>query len=97
MKVEDVRNVISSLPPAQMSPDVKQLQDDLIQVTRDLAGAGDVATGDVNPEDASGRAILAVQRASQNNMSEQVLSALPLMLYLCFLKHLWGLRLIPLL
>jgi hypothetical protein len=71
MKVEDVRNVISSLPPAQMSPDVKQLQDDLIQVTRDLAGAGDVATGDVNPEDASGRAILAVQRASQNNMSEQ--------------------------
>lgn len=71
MKVEDVRNVISSLPPAQMSPDVKQLQDDLIQVTRDLSGAGEVATGDVNPEDASGRAILAVQRASQNNMTEQ--------------------------
>ena len=71
MRVEDVRNVISSLPPAQMSPDVKQLQDDLIQVTRDLSGAGEVATGDVNPEDASGRAILAVQRASQNNMTEQ--------------------------
>ncbi len=71
MRVEDVRNVISSLPPAQMSPDVKQLQDDLIQVTRDLAGAGEVATGGVNPEDASGRAILAVQRASQNNMTEQ--------------------------
>jgi hypothetical protein len=71
MRVEDVKNVISSLPPAQMSPDVKQLQDDLIQVTRDLAGAGEVATGGVNPEDASGRAILAVQRASQNNMTEQ--------------------------
>lgn len=71
MRVEDVRNVISSLPPAQMSPDVKQLQDDLIQVTRDLSGAGEVATGGVNPEDASGRAILAVQRASQNNMTEQ--------------------------
>lgn len=71
MRVEDVKNVISSLPPAQMSPDVKQLQDDLIQVTRDLSGAGEVATGGVNPEDASGRAILAVQRASQNNMTEQ--------------------------
>lgn len=71
MTVEDVRNVISTLPPAQMSPDVKQLQDDLIQVTRDLAGAGEIATGNVNPEDASGKAILAVQRASQSNMTEQ--------------------------
>jgi hypothetical protein len=54
-----------------MSPDVKQLQEDLIQVTRDLAGAGDTATGAVNPEDASGRAILAVQQASQAPMTEQ--------------------------
>jgi hypothetical protein len=54
-----------------MSPDVKQLQEDLIQVTRDLAGAGDTATGQVNPESASGRAILAVQQASQAPMTEQ--------------------------
>jgi hypothetical protein len=54
-----------------MSPDVKQLQDDLIQVTRDLAGAGDTATGQVDPESASGRAILAVQQASQAPMTEQ--------------------------
>jgi hypothetical protein len=54
-----------------MSPDVKQLQDDLIQVTRDLAGAGDTATGQVNPEDASGRAILAVQQANRAPMTEQ--------------------------
>ena len=54
-----------------MSPDVKQLQEDLIQVTRDLAGAGDIATGQVNPEDASGRAILAVQQASMSPMTEQ--------------------------
>ena len=69
--VDDVAKVISTLPPAQMSPDVKQLQEDLIQVTRDLAGAGDIATGQVNPEDASGRAILAVQQASQSPMTEQ--------------------------
>lgn len=69
--VDDVRKTVTTLPPAQMSPDVKQLQDDLIQVTRDLAGAGDIATGQVNPETASGRAILAVQQASQAPMMEQ--------------------------
>lgn len=71
MSVDDVAKVISTLPPAQMSPDVKQLQEDLIQVTRDLAGAGEIATGQVNPEDASGRAILAVQQAAQSPMTEQ--------------------------
>ena len=69
--VEDVHKIVGTIQPAQMSPDVKQLQDDLIQVTRDLAGAGDIATGSVNPEDASGRAILAVQQASQSPMTEQ--------------------------
>jgi hypothetical protein len=69
--VDDVYKIVGTLPPAQMSPDVKQLQEDLIQVTRDLAGAGDTATGQVNPESASGRAILAVQQASQAPMTEQ--------------------------
>ena len=69
--VDDVNKVVGTIKPAQMSPDVKQLQDDLIQMTRDLAGAGDIATGNVNPEDASGRAILAVQQASQSPMTEQ--------------------------
>ena len=69
--VDDVHKIVGILPPAQMSPDVKQLQDDLIQVTRDLSGAGDTATGQVDPESASGRAILAVQQASQAPMTEQ--------------------------
>lgn len=69
--VDDVHKIVGTLPPAQMSPDVKQLQDDLIQITRDLAGAGDTATGQVDPESASGRAILAVQQASQAPMTEQ--------------------------
>lgn len=69
--VEDVHKIVGIIPPAQMSPDVKQLQDDLIEVTRVLAGAGDSATGQVNPESASGRAILAVQQASQAPMTEQ--------------------------
>ncbi len=69
--VDDVHKVVGTIPPAQMSPDVVKLQEDLINVTRDLAGAGDTATGQVNPESASGRAILAVQQASQAPMTEQ--------------------------
>lgn len=69
--VDDVHKIVGTIPPAQMSPDVKQLQDDLIQITRDLSGAGETATGEVDPESASGRAILAVQQASQAPMTEQ--------------------------
>lgn len=69
--IDDVRKAIGTLPPAQMSSDVKQLHDDLIQITRELAGAGDVATGTVNPETASGRAILTVLRASEAPVNEQ--------------------------
>lgn len=69
--VEDVHKIVGTLPPAQMSPDVVKLQEDLINMSRDLAGAGDTATGQVNPESASGRAILAVQQASQAPMTEQ--------------------------
>ncbi len=68
---DDVHKIVGTVPPAQMSPDVVKLEEDLINMSRDLAGAGDTATGAVNPEDASGRAILAVQQASQAPMTEQ--------------------------
>ena len=69
--VDDVHKVVGTIQPAQMSPDVVKLQEDLIQMTRELAGAGDTATGLVDAENASGRAILAVQQASQAPMTEQ--------------------------
>ena len=69
--VDDVHKVVGTIQPAQMSPDVVKLQEDLISVTRELAGAGDIATGQIDPESASGRAILAVQQASQAPMTEQ--------------------------
>ena len=69
--VDDVPKIVGTIPPATMSHDVVKLQEDLINVTRDLAGAGDTATGQVDPENASGRAILAVQQASQAPMTEQ--------------------------
>lgn len=72
MTVEDVNRVVGIVNPAQMSTDVEKLQNELVSLSRDLAGAGDVATGDVDPESASGRAILAVQQASQQPLVEQV-------------------------
>jgi hypothetical protein len=72
MAVDDVAKVFTNVPPAQMSPDVEKVQNELIQVSRDLAGAGDIATGDVNPESASGKAILAVQQAAQQPLVEQL-------------------------
>ncbi|MBP3920786.1 MAG: hypothetical protein J6D28_04400, partial [Bacilli bacterium] len=72
ISVDDVAKIFAYVNPAQMSPDVKALQEELIQSTRELAGAGDIATGQVNPESASGRAILAVQQASQQPLTEHL-------------------------
>lgn len=72
MTVEDVSKVFANVPPAQMSADVEKLQNELISTTRELAGAGDIATGEVNPESASGKAILAVQQAAQQPLVEQL-------------------------
>jgi len=71
MEVDDVRKAFSVTQPAQMSPDVEKLQNELISTTRELASASDTATGQVNPEDASGRAILAVQQASKQPLNDQ--------------------------
>ena len=71
-EVDDVRKILNTTQPAQMSTDVDKLQNDLISITRELAGAGDIATGEVNPESASGKAILAVQNASRMPMNEQL-------------------------
>ena len=75
MDVQNVANVFTHIQPAQMSADVEKLQQDLIQVSRELASASAAASGDINAEEASGRAILAVQQASQQPLVEQ-LSAL---------------------
>jgi hypothetical protein len=70
--VDDVSKILATIKPEQMSQDVEKVQNELIQTTRELAGAGDIATGDVNPETASGKAILAVQQASQQPLVEQL-------------------------
>lgn len=74
MNVDDVKKAVGIINPAQMSADVEKVMNELISTTRELAGAGDIATGEVNPESASGKAILAVQQASQMPVTEQTLS-----------------------
>lgn len=71
-EVDDVRKMFGYTQVTQMSPDIKELQNELMSVDRDLAGAGDIATGSINPSTASGRAVLAVQEASAKPMIEQV-------------------------
>ena len=73
-QVEDVKKMFATTQPMQMSSDVELLQNDLIKTTRELAGAGDITTGAVNPETASSKAILAVQNASQQPLVEQMAS-----------------------
>ena len=62
--VQSVRNAIDYLQPAQISPDAKNFCDELSQKTKDNASASDSALGNINPEKASGRSIIAVQDAS---------------------------------
>lgn len=70
--IQDVLKQVGYLNATNMSPDAKNLQDDLQNNTKDLEGAGDVATGKVDPTQTSGKAILAVQQATQQPLNEQV-------------------------
>lgn len=73
MSIDDVRKAFSYTTPATMSNDVSNLQNEMITKTRELKNASELATGNVNPENASGKAILAVQNASNLPLSEHVL------------------------
>lgn len=85
--VDDVRKMFGYTQVTQMSADVKELQNELMSVDRDLSGAGDIATGSINPSTASGRAVLAVQDASTKPMIEQISAVKSLIenLALCWL------------
>lgn len=70
--VEDVRKIFTTIAPTQMSSDVAKTINDLISITRELKNSSDIATGSINPTEASGKAILAVQQASQQPMNKQL-------------------------
>lgn len=70
--VEDIRKQVGYLNPTSMSPDSKAVQEELINYTQNFNGSTtDEARGNVDPTKASGKAILAVQQATQQPLNEQ--------------------------
>lgn len=78
IKFKDMGNtrasdVFMNTTPGQMGTDSEKLQSELIQLSKDLNNAGEAATGNINPESASGRAILAVQQAQNQPLTDQLI------------------------
>ena len=69
--VEDVSKIFTYIQPASMSTDVSRVMNELINITRELKNSSEIATGGIDPEKASGKAILAVQQASQQPLTMQ--------------------------
>ncbi len=74
-----VNTLITYLNPAQISPDASNYQSELIQFTRELAGAGDAATGQIDPTKTSGEAIKAARDASALQFNEQISTQLQML------------------
>lgn len=68
----EINKAIAYLNPAGTSADAKNLSDDLVNNTKELAGASDAVMGNVNPEQASGAAITAVRDQAALPLNEQV-------------------------
>ena len=66
-------DVFMTTSPGQMGIDSEKLQSELINFSKDLNNAGDATTGNINPESASGKAILAVQNAQNQPLTDQLL------------------------
>ena len=69
---QSINQIVGYLNPAQISPDAKYLSDELINQSKELAGAGDSATGAVDPTQASGTAIMAVRDQAALPLNEQL-------------------------
>lgn len=67
---QDIRQIFDYIAPAPMSQEASLLQNDLLTNSRELAGAGSAALGQIDPRRASGDAIMAVvdQSAIPMNM-----------------------------
>lgn len=69
-----IDSIIQYLNPAPISPDAGRLQSELLQLSRELDGASDAATGLVDPTKASGEAIKAARDQAAIPLSEQACS-----------------------
>lgn len=78
IKFKDMGNtrasdVFMTTNPGQLGTDSEKLQTELINLSKELNNAGDMVTGNINPEQASGKAILAVQNVQTQPLNEQVI------------------------
>ncbi len=64
-----IGELISYVQPAGINAMANQFMAGMISTTRELSGAGDAVTGQINPEQASGAAIVAVRDAATLNLN----------------------------
>lgn len=60
----DITNAVMQLQPGQLNQMVVAFAENIIKTTKDLSGANEAALGNINPENASGKSIIATQQAS---------------------------------
>ena len=69
---QSIDQIVTYLRPANISSDAKNLSDELLQLSRELSGAGDSSIGNVDPTQASGAAIIAVRDQAQLPLNDQI-------------------------
>lgn len=67
---QSVNQMISYLNPAQSNNDAKNYADDLLQMTQELAGAGETARGNIELSRVAASALLAVKDQSAQSLSD---------------------------
>lgn len=70
--IQGINNIVGYLNASSVGPDAKNLSDELMINTRELAGAGDAATGSIDPTQTSGAAIIAARDQSALPLNEQM-------------------------
>lgn len=70
-RMQKVSDAIGYLQPAQINPASMEIIQQLQERTRELAGASDATMGQIDPEQASGAAIIAVRDAAALSLNNQ--------------------------
>lgn len=70
--VASIQQAIGYIQPTSIGHDAVNFENELISMTKELAGAGDAALGNINPEQASGAAITAVQDQADIPMNREI-------------------------
>lgn len=72
--VADIKNIFGYVAPAPMSPEAGNLQQYMLETTRNLSNSGDSATGNVNPERAAASAIIALRDQSAVPLNNAIMA-----------------------